>query len=52
MFGLLLLLPLLMGGCPEFQNASVDAMLTATRTILNAALDLAFAQFQTDTVSG
>ena len=40
--------PLLMGGCPDFQNATVDAFLTATRTVLNAALDLAFDQYRAD----
>lgn len=40
--------PLLMGGCPEFQNAAADAFQTATRSILDAALDLVFDQYRTD----
>jgi hypothetical protein len=32
--GLTLLLPLLMGGCPEFQNATVDAIAGATNAIV------------------
>ncbi len=48
---LCLLLPALMGGCPEFRNESVNAIETATRGVLNAALDLYFDQFRTDDVS-
>ncbi|MCC7292454.1 MAG: hypothetical protein IT449_10390 [Phycisphaerales bacterium] len=44
------LLPLLMGGCPEqMQNATADAFETATRSILDSALTLAFDQIRTDT---
>lgn len=48
---LCLLLPALMGGCPEFRNESVNAIETATRGLFNAALDLYFDQFRTDDVS-
>lgn len=41
-----LVTPLLMGGCPEFQNASVDAFESATRGVVNAALDLLFDQYR------
>ncbi len=46
-FALLGLLPLLMGGCPQFRNSSVDALGTATKSVLlgggdtNEALDVA-----------
>jgi len=39
-----------MGGCPEFQNAVADAFETATRGVLDAALDLYFDQYRSDTV--
>lgn len=42
------LLPALMGGCPEFRNESVTAIETATRGVLDAALNLFFDQFRTD----
>ncbi|RJP37199.1 MAG: hypothetical protein C4547_06095 [Phycisphaerales bacterium] len=45
---LCLLTPAMMGGCPEFQDASVDAFETAARGLLDAALDLFFDQFRTD----
>ena len=45
------LLPFLMGGCPEFQNQVTGAFESATRSILNAALDLLFDQFRTDSTS-
>ncbi len=46
------LLPLLMGGCPEqMQNATADAFETASRSILDAALTLAFDQIRTDATS-
>lgn len=48
LMGLFLIVPTQMGGCPEFQNASVTAIETAVRGILDAALDLAFDQFRTD----
>jgi hypothetical protein len=50
-FGLFLIVPTQMGGCPEFQNASVTAVETAFRGILDAALDLAFDQFRTGRTS-
>jgi hypothetical protein len=37
-----------MGGCPEFQNASTTAVETASRGVLDAALDMFFDQFRTD----
>ncbi len=49
--GLFLIVPMQMGGCPEFQNASVTAVETAFRGILDAAVDLAFDQFRTDRAS-
>ncbi len=45
---LYLLLPALMGGCPEVRNQSVDAIETATRGVLNAAFDMFFDQFRSD----
>lgn len=45
---LYLLVPALMGGCPEFRNESITAIETATRGVLDAALDLFFDQFRTD----
>jgi hypothetical protein len=41
-----ILLPLVLGGCPEFRNDVVNSIDTATRGILNAALDLLFNQFR------
>lgn len=49
--GLFLLLPGVMGGCPEFRNESIDALETATRGVLDAALDLFFDQFRSDEIS-
>ena len=43
MFGML---PLLMGGCPDFQNDVVTAVETAVRGIADAALDLFFDQYR------
>jgi len=43
-----LLLPVLMGGCPEFRDQTVTAVETATRGLLDAALDLFFDQFRPD----
>ncbi len=45
------LLPALMGGCPEFRNQSVTAIETAARGVVDAAVDLFFDQFRTDTTS-
>ncbi len=42
------LLPAVMGGCPDFRNESVTAVETASRGVLNAAVDLFFDQFRTD----
>ena len=47
-FSLSLLLPMMMGGCPDFRNQSVTAFETAARGVLNAGLDLYFDQFRTD----
>ena len=47
-FALSLLLPMMMGGCPDFRNQSVTAFETAVRGVLNAGLDLYFDQFRTD----
>ncbi|MBI4716980.1 MAG: hypothetical protein HY763_04190 [Planctomycetes bacterium] len=44
----ILLLPILMGGCPEFQNSSIQAVETAARGILDAALTLFFDQYRSD----
>jgi hypothetical protein len=43
-----LLLPILMGGCPDFRDESVAAIETATRGVINAGLDLFFEQFTSD----
>lgn len=51
LLGLSLLVPGLLGGCPEFQNASVTAVETAARGIVDAAVDLFFDQFRTDQAS-
>jgi len=48
MIGLFGLVPLTMGGCPDLQNATVDALTTAARSILNAALDAYFSQYRTN----
>lgn len=48
--GLCLLLPVLMGGCPEFRNESVTAFETASRGVLDAAIDLFFDQFRSDQI--
>ena len=50
LWGICLLMPVLMGGCPEFRNSSVDAVETAVRGIFDAALDLYFDQLRTDEV--
>ncbi len=41
-----LLLPLILGGCPDFQGEVVNAVDTAVSGLLNAALDLYFDQFR------
>ena len=46
-----LLLPLVLGGCPEFRNDVVNSIDTATRGIVNAALDLLFIQFQNTSIN-
>ena len=48
LLALLLLLPILMGGCPEFQDDVVTAFETATRGLVNAALELLFDQYRSD----
>jgi len=40
--------PLLMGGCPEFQNQAVDAFETAIRTVVDSAVSLFFDQFRSN----
>jgi len=47
---LCLMLPLLMGGCPEFQSQAVDAFETATRGVIDAAVDLFFDQFRPSSI--
>ncbi len=48
LFFVLMALPFCMGGCPEFRNESVNAFETASRGIIDAAVDLFFDQFRTD----
>jgi len=43
------LVPLTMGGCPEFQNESVSAVETAVRGIVDAGVTLFFDQFRNGT---
>ncbi len=43
---LCVLLPMVMGGCPDFQDEVVNAVDTAVSGLLNAALDLYFDQFR------
>ena len=43
---LLFMLPALMGGCPEFRSASIDAVESASNGLLLAALDLFFEGFR------
>jgi hypothetical protein len=45
---LLTVVPLLMGGCPEFQDAVVSAYESATRGIVDAAVTLYFDQFRSN----
>lgn len=44
--GVGLLLPLVLGGCPEFQDEVVNAVDTAVSGLVNAALNLYFDQFR------
>jgi hypothetical protein len=37
-----------MGGCPEFQDESVAALETATRGVVDAAVNLFFDQYRSD----
>lgn len=48
MIGLFGVVPFTMGGCADLQNASVDAINTAARSILNAALDAYIDQYRTN----
>lgn len=48
-WGLCLTVPLLMGGCPEFRDESINAIESATEGIVLAALDLFFDQFRSNT---
>ena len=48
MFALCLLTPVLLGGCPEFQDESINAIDTAVQGVMDAALDLFFDQFRSD----
>lgn len=41
-----LFLPMILGGCPDFQDEVVNAVDTAVSGLLNAALDLYFDQFR------
>ena len=43
---IVLVLPLLMGGCPEFRDEAVTAVQSATQGIVVSALDLFFNQFK------
>lgn len=45
---LLVVMPLMMGGCPDFRDESVSAVQTATQGILVAALDLFFDQYRSN----
>ena len=45
---LCILTPAVMGGCPEFRNESINAIETATRGVINAALTLLFDQYRSD----
>ncbi len=40
--------PLLLGGCPEFQNQAVDAFETAIRSVADSAVTLFFDQFRSN----
>lgn len=46
LMGVGLLLPLVLGGCPEFQDEVVNAVDTAVSGLVNAALNLYFDQFR------
>ncbi len=43
-------MPVLMGGCPEFRNESINAIETASRGVFDAAMTLFFDQFRSDEV--
>lgn len=45
---LMVLAPLMMGGCPEFRDEAVTAVQSATQGIVVAALDLFFQQFRSN----
>ena len=45
---LCLLLPMILGGCPDFQDEVVNAVDTAVSGLLNAALNLYFDQFRSN----
>jgi hypothetical protein len=40
--------PLLMGGCPDFQDEAVSAVETATQSIITAAVTLFFDQYRSN----
>ncbi len=48
---LLLLLPGVLGGCPEFANDMISALDAFTRNVLNAVVDVFFDQFRGDNFS-
>ncbi len=48
---ILMALPLSLGGCPEFRNESVNAVETASRGVIDAAVTLFFDQLRTDQVN-
>lgn len=43
-----MLLPLQMGGCPDFRNETVTAFETAARGVIDAGPDLLFTQLRPD----
>ena len=45
---LALLVPVVMGGCPELRNELVNALENSTRTIVDSALNGVFDQLRTD----
>ena len=47
-FSLLFASPLLMGGCPEFQNQAVEAFETAFRSVVDSGVTLLFDQFRSN----
>lgn len=50
LIALILLLPTMMGGCPEFRNEVVNALETAARSVLDSAFDQYFDQLRSDHV--